>query len=294
MTTPAIKAIAPWFGGKRTLAPTIVEELGPHRVYWEPFCGSMAVLLVKPRCVMETVNDLHGDLVNLARVIQDDAMGPRLYRRLRRTLMCEVLHREAAARHRGRGYLDDVAADVDAAYDYFLCAWLGRNGVAGTLSYNQGFCLRMTGNGGHSATRWTSVVDSIPAWRERLRNVTILRRDAFELLPRIDDAPGTAIYCDPPYIRKGASYVHDFTPANHALLAAELGRFRHARVVLSYYDEPELADLYPPGRWTLRRFDVAKSLVNQGMRDRKGAAVKAPEVLLLNGPSLVAREKTLF
>lgn len=28
MTPPTITAIAPWFGGKRNLAPAIVEELG--------------------------------------------------------------------------------------------------------------------------------------------------------------------------------------------------------------------------------------------------------------------------
>lgn len=43
---PAIGAVAPWFGGKRTLAPRIVEALGPHKAYVEPFCGSCAVLLV--------------------------------------------------------------------------------------------------------------------------------------------------------------------------------------------------------------------------------------------------------
>jgi hypothetical protein len=42
-----IKALAPWFGGKRNLAPLIVAELGEHRCYWEPFCGSMAGL---PSC----------------------------------------------------------------------------------------------------------------------------------------------------------------------------------------------------------------------------------------------------
>ena len=45
---PAIKAIVPSFGGKRTLAPQIVAELGEHRAYWEPFCGSMAVLIAIP------------------------------------------------------------------------------------------------------------------------------------------------------------------------------------------------------------------------------------------------------
>lgn len=34
-----IKAIAPWFGSKRTLAPRIVEELGKHFAYWEANCS---------------------------------------------------------------------------------------------------------------------------------------------------------------------------------------------------------------------------------------------------------------
>ena len=37
-----IRALAPWFGGKRTLAPAIVQQLGKHTQYFEPFCGSMA------------------------------------------------------------------------------------------------------------------------------------------------------------------------------------------------------------------------------------------------------------
>ena len=32
-----ITAIAPWFGGKRTLAPKIVQQLGKHTQYFEPF-----------------------------------------------------------------------------------------------------------------------------------------------------------------------------------------------------------------------------------------------------------------
>jgi DNA adenine methylase len=42
---PAITALVPWFGSKRTLAPEIVLELGPHRWYGEPFLGSGAVLI---------------------------------------------------------------------------------------------------------------------------------------------------------------------------------------------------------------------------------------------------------
>jgi len=103
-----IKAIAPWFGGKRNLAPKIIQLLGKHRVYWEPFCGSCAVLLAKEPCMMETVCDLHGDLINLARVLQKEDTAIELYKRVERTLMCEQLHKEAAA----RGQNDTKAIEV--------------------------------------------------------------------------------------------------------------------------------------------------------------------------------------
>lgn len=293
--TPKITALAPWFGGKRTLAPEIVRELGPHAAYWEPFCGSMAMLFAKEPCAMETVNDLHGDLVNLARVVADDDASVALFAKLSRLSCCEPLHREAAERHRARGDAPaGEAPDVDRAADYFLCSWLGRNGVAGTSSYKQGFCRRFTKNGGHAAKRFTSAVDSIPAWWERLRSVTILNDDAFTLLKRIEDAAGVVIYCDPPYLQKGAKYVHDFDADDHEALALHLRTFHKTRVVVSYYDDPRLDDLYPRSLgWTKRRLKATKALVNQGMRN-KGGAVDAPEVLLINGPSLVAKSGGLF
>lgn len=282
MSEMEITAIAPWFGGKRTLAPEIVRELGEHRAYWEPFCGSMAVLLAKPPSSLETVNDLHGDLINLACVIQHPSYGPELYRRLRRTLLTEPMHREAAAWL--AAHADDLeTSSIERAYYYFVASWMGRNGMAGTPGYNSGFGVRFTKNGGHAATRFASAVDSIPAWRRRLRTVTVLQRDGIELLGRIEDAAGVTVYVDPPYLTKGADYLHDFTPDDHRRLAESLQRFRRTRVVVSYYDDPRLDELYP--KWTRRRLQATKGIVNQGRRDRTGA-VEAPEVLLINGISL--------
>jgi DNA adenine methylase len=274
-----IKALAPWFGGKRNLAPAIIKLLGKHRVYWEPFCGSMAVLLNKEPCGMETVNDLHGDLINLAKVVKDQDCAIKLYELLARTLMHEELHSQAAERYKQRGYFNPVdEPDVQRAYDYFLCAWMGRNGVAGTKSYNQGFCVRYTANGGHAAKRWRSVVESIPAWHFRLCNVTILNRDAFELLERIEDKENTAIYIDPPYLIKGAKYIYDFQVADHIRLTEALRRFEKSRVVVSYYDAPRLTELYPG--WTQHKIDVSKAMSNACSRGKKD--VRAMEVLLTN------------
>lgn len=146
-----ITALAPWFGSKRTLAARIVEQLGDHSAYWEPFCGSMAVLLAKEPASMETVNDLHGDLVNLARVLQAEPLAVELYGRLSRTLIHEATFRAEASAWKAAGRLTaSDQPDADRAYRFFLCSWMGINGVSGTDSYNQGFCARYTKNGGHA------------------------------------------------------------------------------------------------------------------------------------------------
>jgi DNA adenine methylase len=286
--TMKITALAPWFGSKRSMAPEIVEQLGPHRCYWEPFCGSMAVLLAKPEVSQETVNDLHGDLINLGRCIQHPQHGPWLYRQLRRALVHETAFQDAAEQVKRPGSLTESdILDPQRAYWFFYASWMGRNGVIGTKEWNNNFCTRYTMNGGIQGTRFASAVDSIPAWRRRMREVTILRKDGFALLEKIEDQDGVAIYADPPYLTKGATYRHDFEPADHQRLAQVLSRFRKARVVVSYYDHPQLQVLYPG--WTKLDCSRAKSLSVQGQRGSKSET--APEVLLLNGP-VFGREET--
>jgi len=286
MNAPTITALAPWFGGKRNLAADIVAELGPHVGYWEPFCGSMSVLLNKPRASHERVNDLHGDLVNLARVIQS-ADGPKLYRRLRRVLFSEQQLTDSWERLQA-----ECESPLERAFDYFVVSWFGRNGVSGTSDTIHKPGVRYTTGGGHEGVRWNSAVQSIPAWRKRLQAVTILCRDAFEIIERIDDAGDTAIYCDPPYLVKKGNYVHDFSDADHERLAALLERFHAARVVVSYYDHERLDGLY--SGWTKRTFDVAKSMAHGQLGNRGENSTRAVEVLLMNGPSYAETRHPLF
>lgn len=269
-----VKSLAPWFGGKRNLANHIINALGDHCVYWEPFCGSMAVLLSKEPCRTETVNDLHGDLINLARVLQGEETAYRLYERMNRTLFCDELQRDANARIRLADPPSNGEVDVIRAYDYLIISWMGRNGFSGTGIANNNFCVCYTSNGGHAAKRWRSVTESIPGWHKRLSCVTILKKDGFGLLERIEDKTNTAIYVDPPYLIKSEKYIHDFQDTDHDRLAAMLHRFRKTRVVVSYYDNPRLDKLYP--NWQRVTFDVVKSTA--GVDHKK----RATEVLLLN------------
>ncbi len=286
-----IKSIAPWFGGKRSMAPDIVAQLGEHSQYFEPFCGSMAVLFGKAPSVQETVNDLHGDLINLAKVLQDKASCVDLYERLQRTLFCEVLLEEAerflaAERHEWT---------VERAYWYFLACWMARNGVAGTAATDYQLAVRWTGGGGSPTIRFRSCVESVPAWHARLQNVVILNRNAFDILPRFDDADCVAIYADPPYLfetrgvgangGRHGTYLYEFqddiVQDDHARLRDELCRFRQARVVVSSYDCKRIRDLY--AGWTFLDKTRRKNLHSQN--GRGGRLKAAPEVLIINGPA---------
>lgn len=302
MTEAKIKAIAPWFGGKRTLAERIVAELGKHTQYFEPFCGSMAVLFAKLKSQKETVCDLHGDLINLARVVQGEAMAVELYDRLQRTLFSEQALDDA------RLVLEDHPApegvSVDRAYWYFLASWMGRNGTAGTARLDYQIAVRWTNNGGSPTVRFRNAIDSLPWWHERLRNVVILKRNAFDICDRFEDAKGTCIYADPPYMDvtrskgsikngRGGKYLHEFHHGtesgglfgdvdDHVRLAKALREYKHARIVVSYYDCQRVRELYDG--WTFVECTMNKQLHAQNGR---GARKKeAPEVLIINGPSL--------
>lgn len=91
------------------------------------------------------------------------------------------------------------------------------------------------------------------------------------------------IYADPPYLAKGAEYLHDFDWLAHRRLATALRRFKQTRVVVSYYDHPDLATLYPG--WTKVDCEMTRALVSQGKRGQRGSKETAPEVLLINGQS---------
>lgn len=276
-----ITALAPWMGSKRQLAPRIVEALGDHNAYFEPFCGSCAVLFAKPAVKHEVVNDLNRDLSNVSAVLQSRPLASDLLGRLHFTIASEELYRESRS-----AVLEPYAGrlgNVERAYHALVTWWLGRNGMAGTRKSRTSFSARFTKRGGSGGVRFRSMIQSVPMWVRRLEKVDVLNRDAFEVIEKIADEAKTAIYCDPPYIEKSAEYEHDFEGADHERLAELLSRFRKTRVVVSYYPDPRLDTLYPSERWQRQEIIVTKNIRNTNTRGSFGR--KATEVLLINQPT---------
>jgi DNA adenine methylase len=242
---------------------------------------------------------LHGDLVTLARVIQHRDCAEELYDKLQRVLVTEDLLEQARA-ELGNGEFPPIGATVtlpERAYWYFIASWMGRNGTAGTARVDYQIAVRWTKGGGSPTVRWRNAVESLPWWHQRLRNVVILKRDAFNIVGRFEDVKETAIYADPPYHGnsrsgnqkngRGGTYMHEFRHSDplfgddHKRLAEILRGYRKARVVVSYYDCPQIRELYEG--WTFVEHTRQKHLHAQNGR---GARPKeAPEILIINGPS---------
>ena len=68
-----INPIAPYLGGKRLLAKTIIPLIDkiPHNIYCEPFVGMGGVFFrrtQKPKC--EAINDINSEIINMFRMVE--------------------------------------------------------------------------------------------------------------------------------------------------------------------------------------------------------------------------------
>lgn len=292
-----IKSIAPYYGAKRKMAKKIIELLGRHTMYFEPFGGSLAVLMAKEKSKFETVCDLYGDVINLAAVLAHPETAQDLFSRMSTTMFSEELLDRA--QHALMHLYDEWNGEpnVRRAHQFMIDSWQARNGFVGCERTSINLAVRWTKGGGSPTTRWAGVIDSIPSWCKRLQNVVILHRDAFEWLPKVDDKPDTAIYADPPYPLStrgrggGNRYIYDFnegstelfnTGCDHERLADILNGFNRARIVVSTYQNDLYDTLY--SGWTREEVFMVKGMASQNRRGMKNENAKeAPEVLYYRG-----------
>jgi len=280
------KCVSPWAGGKRTLAPRIVELLGEHDYYAEVFVGGCSILPRKPRSGVERINDLNPKIVNVLTCIRDEL--PKL------KSILEPVDFDYESFASARGFLSAIETHgpsylpnpTDRAADQLIAWWMGPSGLAGTNTKGW-FATRHTKTGGHPAVRWESFKASLPAHSERLQHfVDITQLDFKRFLRQTPDYKGVSIYVDPPYFTKAFDYECDFAPQDHYDLSNRLNAYKHARIVVSYYDAVSegglcdgslLDELYPPDRW--RRVEVE---VSKASASASGKAKRATEVLLVN------------
>lgn len=277
MKVPSRPALR-YLGGKWKLAPWIVAQFPPHRIYVEPFGGAASVLLRKPRSNGECYNDLNGELVNLFKVLREPDQAARL---------CELVRLTPFARAEYDLAFELTDDPVEAARRLVVRSYMGHGSSAATADRSTGFRAGLQNRGGAlPAGDWSTLPAALAEIAERISGVLIEHRPALQVIERYDQEDAL-IYADPPYLpetrsakRKGDrafhSYAFEMTEADHLALLERLRSVR-AMVILSGYPA-EIYDRALPG-WTRRTVETHAD----GALDRTEAVWLNPAAVSASG-----------
>lgn len=214
-------------GAKWGMAKQIVSLMPPHRSYLEPFFGSGAVLFNKLPSVIETVNDIDGDIVNFFRVLRE-----------RPDDLAEAISLTPYA----RDVFDDAHAnrgtdDFDRAYRFAIRSKMGH----GFKTYQKtGWKHDLAGREGAYAVRnWNRMPADLLEAAKRLKGVQIENRNALDLIRKFN-RDNVLIYADPPYLletRGGKQYRHEMTEQDHLELLEVLKQHKGSVILSGYPSE---------------------------------------------------------
>jgi DNA adenine methylase len=215
----------PYIASKAALAPTLIPMIAPHYAYCEVFGGAAHVLCRKDRSPVEAYNDLDGRLGNLFRVLRDHHDDPAT--RLSWTMYARDLH----AAWRRTGPTGDPIADALRTFYLLRCSMLG------DMSNAWAFSRQRDHAGAYERSK--ALLEEVAG---RFRGVYIDQRDFREFVPGWDGSE-TLFFCDPPYYGEAGAQFWPFSEQDHRELADLLHQVK-AKVVITYYDHPEVRRLY--------------------------------------------------
>lgn len=249
MTTPALVAPFPYFGGKRAIAAAVWARLGEPKQYIEPFCGSAAMLLAAPKpASLEVISDSNGLIANFWRTLknQPDAVAERAD--------YPVSHVDLSARHAWlmtrRAYLAEALADQDWPGDAKIagwwlwgqCAWIGTGWCNWDGARKPGDQIPAVGNAGmgihargpipqiNDTARGFGAKTAAHDWlfrlAERLRRVRVLHGEWSRCLNHHYGGRRTAVFLDPPY----RSFEHLYGGAKPVALAPAKWALEHGHL----------------------------------------------------------------
>lgn len=234
-----MKPPIPYYGGKITIGPQIGTLLPEHMHYVEPYCGSLAVLMAKPRSPHETVNDIDGDLMTFWRIVRE--RPDELAHVCSLTPHSRQEFRTCSEWMRGdRG--DEVLADIEVARRVWVCLTQGRGGVLRNTGWRH--YVRPTGTSSFP-DYLLGYIGRIHEAADRLAGVSLDCLPALDVIAKYGQHADVLLYVDPPYLgsTRGESadgYKHEMRAEDDHRQLAEALRIARAAVVVSGYP----SDLY--------------------------------------------------
>jgi DNA adenine methylase len=216
---------APWQGGKRMLAPKIIQRISeiPHTLYAEPFVGMGGVFFRRPaRPDAEAINDYSGEVINLFRILQ------RHYAAFMDHLKFQLTSRREFERLSKTD--PQTLTDLERAARFL---YLQRTAYGGKIT-GQNFGVRPSNPALFNLTRIAPVLEEV---YERLTGVSIENLDWAEFIRRYD-SPGTLFYLDPPYWGCEDDYGKALFSRERFAEMAEMLRQIEGKAIVSLNDVP--------------------------------------------------------
>ena len=213
-------------GSKAQHLDFILPLLPATRVYVEPFGGSAAVLLNRPRSEVEVYSDAHRPLCLYMSAVRDqpDTLRNQLNLTPWSRKEFELAQRESKSK-------------LEAARRMFI---LSVYGLSGDTTW--------WGRSKQSNSMRHQAADSIILQcSKRLQGVRILSRDVLEVIAKYD-SPDTLFYLDPPYMGTTQKYSDKFSVDDWTKMAEVLNGIK-GRAAVSGYNNDIMQDLFPPDDW---------------------------------------------
>ena len=225
-----INPIAPYLGGKRLLAKTIIPLIDkiPHNIYCEPFIGMGGIFFrrtKKPKC--EAVNDINSEIVNMFRMVE------RFPDYLADMLRFKICSRAEFKRMLATPPL--LLTELERAVRYL---YIQKNAFGGK-TFSQVFGVAL------ERTRFDSerIIPQIHMLHKRLAGVYVECLPYQEFIKRYA-RPDTLFYLDPPYWGCESFYGKDFFSRADFGELAKLLKGIKGKFIMSINDVPEIRAIF--------------------------------------------------
>ena len=245
------KSALSWFGSDSEVASELAAMLDHCHHVSIPFVGGASIIPhLKARAIL--ANDLHNAAINFYKFASGrfglDQQAA-LFRKCDATLSHPQELWQAGEYMRERC----LQGSLNHAWAFWVQCWLGRKGKGGCKGKVSMPSVRYTAGGGTNASRIKSAANDLQAWAAHFQRCEWTSEDFRVFLSRLADNVDCGIYCDPPWVGAGDSYLHTFSEQDHRDLADCLDRFDHSTVVVRYGDHPLIQELYPLSKWLWTR-----------------------------------------
>ncbi|UYC12296.1 DNA adenine methylase [Xanthomonas sp. CFBP 8445] len=218
------KTLFPWPGGKTRLLQHLLPLLSenPHQTYVEAFAGGAALLFAREPANVEVINDVHGELVRLYRVVANHL--DEFMRQFRWALTSREMFKWAQLQH------PDTLTDIQRAARFFYLQRLSFGGKVTSQTFGTAARSPKTIN-------LLRLEEDLSAAHLRLHRV-VVEQLGWEACLSKYDTPETLFFLDPPYWQT-EGYGGAFALDEYDRLAEAMSGLQ-GRAILTINDHPDM------------------------------------------------------